>query len=75
MYEIDKHWKAWGGQDPYFAVLSDKKFRKGAGRQEFFASGSETVDGLMATAKRHYENVSYGSVLEFGSGVGRPRQS
>jgi trans-aconitate methyltransferase len=71
MCDTDKHWEAWGQQDPYFAVLSDKKFRKGADRQEFFGSGLETVDGLVAAAKRHFGNLNYGSALEFGSGVGR----
>lgn len=71
MYDTDKHWRSWGKQDPYFAVLSDKKFRCGGGREEFFASGCETVDGLMQMAKRHYQNLNQGSALEFGSGVGR----
>ena len=71
MSDTDKHWKAWGQQDPYFAVLSDKKFRGGASREEFFASGCDTVDGLMYIAKRHFENLNHGSALEFGSGVGR----
>ena len=28
MYNTDDHWKQWGEQDPYFAALSQKKFRK-----------------------------------------------
>ncbi len=28
MYNTDDHWKEWGEQDPYFAVLSRNKFRK-----------------------------------------------
>jgi SAM-dependent methyltransferase len=52
-------------------VLSDKKFRRGASRQEFFASGFETVEGLIATAKHHFGNLNQDSALELGSGVGR----
>jgi 2-polyprenyl-3-methyl-5-hydroxy-6-metoxy-1,4-benzoquinol methylase len=66
----DKHWRVWGRQDPYFAVLSDSRFRRGGNRQEFFASGIESVNGLIATAKRHF-GLNQSSALEFGSGVGR----
>ena len=51
MSNTDDHWKEWGEQDPYFAVLSEKKFRKenlGTSRDEFFESGAEYVAGTVA---------------------------
>jgi SAM-dependent methyltransferase len=74
MHDTDEHWKQWGEQDPYFAVLSEKKFRKGnveINRQEFFESGAEYVSGIIATAVRHFGPLSKESALDFGSGVGR----
>ena len=55
MYNTDDHWKQWGKQDPYFAVLSHKKFRKEnieANRKEFFESGAEYVSGSSAGKSR-----------------------
>jgi 2-polyprenyl-3-methyl-5-hydroxy-6-metoxy-1,4-benzoquinol methylase len=74
MYDTDKHWKSWGRQDPYFAVLSDKKFRKehfDRNREEFFASGAETVSGLLSMAASHFGKLNNENALDFGSGVGR----
>jgi len=74
MYNTDDHWKQWGQQDPYFAVLSHKKFRKEnieANRKEFFDSGAEYVFGIIATVVRHFGQLNNESALDFGSGVGR----
>ena len=74
MSNTDDHWKEWGEQDPYFAVLSEKKFRKenlGTNRNEFFESGAEYVAGTVALAVRHFGQLNHESALDFGSGVGR----
>jgi 2-polyprenyl-3-methyl-5-hydroxy-6-metoxy-1,4-benzoquinol methylase len=74
MYNTDEHWKQWGDQDPYFAVLSEKKFRKEnfeVNLKEFFDSGAEYVSGIIATAVRHFGRLNNESALDFGSGVGR----
>jgi SAM-dependent methyltransferase len=74
MYSTDDHWKQWGERDPYFAVLSEKKFRKEnveLNRKEFFESGAEYVSGTVATAVRHFGQLNKESALDFGSGVGR----
>jgi len=74
MYNTDDHWKQWGEQDPYFAALSQKKFRKEnieSNRKEFFESGAEFVSGVVGIAIRHFGQFNFGSALDFGSGVGR----
>ena len=73
---IDKTWEAWGEQEPYYAVLTDERFRStnfdAAQRQAFFASGEQYV----ATVLRRYREqlgtrAQYNNVLDFGCGVGR----
>src|SRR5260221_1898639 len=74
MDNTDDHWKQWGEQDPYFAVLSRNKFRKEnieENRKEFFESGAEVVSGVIDMAVRHFGQFNLGSALEFRSGVGR----
>jgi SAM-dependent methyltransferase len=74
MDNTDDHWKQWGEQDPYFAVLSDKKYRIknfAANRREFFESGAEYVTGILATAVRCFGRFNNKAALDFGSGVGR----
>jgi SAM-dependent methyltransferase len=74
MYNTDDHWNQWGKQDPYFAVLSEGKFRGKsfeANRQEFFESGVEYVSGIVANAVRCFGQLNNESALDFGSGVGR----
>src|SRR5258705_18761 len=56
MYNTDDHWKQWGEQDPYFAGLSHKKFRKENienNRKEFFESGAEFVSCEVGMQIRH----------------------
>ena len=68
MDNTDDHWKQWGEQDPYFAVLSRNKFRKEnieENRKEFFESGAEVVSGLIDMAVRHFGQFNLGSALDF----------
>jgi 2-polyprenyl-3-methyl-5-hydroxy-6-metoxy-1,4-benzoquinol methylase len=74
MHNTDDHWKRWGEQDPYFAALSQERFRKEnieTNRKEFFESGAEFISGVMAIAARHFSQLNHESALDFGSGVGR----
>src|SRR5258708_15239189 len=73
MDNTDDHWKQWGEQDPYFAVLSRNKFRKEnieENRKEFFESGAEVVSGVIDMAVRHFGQFNLGFALDFGLGVG-----
>lgn len=68
------HWRMWGDQDPYFAVLSDPKYRRGslaAHRAEFFATGRAEIAHRMDILERLYGEVPSGTAVDFGCGVGR----
>jgi SAM-dependent methyltransferase len=72
----DTAWEEWGRRDPYFAVLTDPKFRVDLltqeTRQEFFASGRWHVDYIMQVVRRHIdETFQPKNILDFGCGVGR----
>lgn len=74
MSNSDRAWQKWGDTDPYFAVLTDERFRSGAiedNKAEFFSSGSENIDSHLAKAERHFGAVRRGRALDFGCGVGR----
>jgi SAM-dependent methyltransferase len=72
----DDDWIRWGEQDPYFAVITNPKFRAGnideAARTEFFESGRRHVRYVLDTCRKL---VSPGfapqRALDFGCGVGR----
>jgi 2-polyprenyl-3-methyl-5-hydroxy-6-metoxy-1,4-benzoquinol methylase len=70
----NRAWQKWGAQEPYFAVLSDAKFRGDqlAGNlDEFFASGERYIASRLAAAERLYGPLKTGHALDFGCGVAR----
>jgi SAM-dependent methyltransferase len=72
----DTEWQAWGARDPYFAVLTNPKYRTNAltqeARIEFFESGGRTVDYVLETCRRHINsNFAPRRILDFGCGVAR----
>lgn len=71
----DSEWQAWGTRDPYFAVLTNPRFRSDAitreAKLEFFASGGRTVDYVLGMCRRIDPNFAPQRVLDFGCGVGR----
>jgi SAM-dependent methyltransferase len=73
-FSTDKAWKQWGAQEPYFAVLSDDKFRGDkldGNLEEFFASGERYIAGRLALAERAFGALKTESALDFGCGVAR----
>jgi len=72
----DSEWQAWGARDPYFAVLTNPKYRSAVltpeRKQEFFVSGKNTVDSILSKC-RHYLDPGFAPsrVLDFGCGVAR----
>ena len=72
----DLSWEEWGKRDPYFAVLTDPRYRRTAfddrARTEFFATGQGHLDYLLATIRKNIDPLfAPRSVVEFGCGVGR----
>ena len=72
----DTAWEEWGRRDPYFAVLTDPKFRRfhltDDTRQQFFESGRWHADYVMQVIRKHIDaNFDPKSILDFGCGVGR----
>jgi SAM-dependent methyltransferase len=72
----DRVWEKWGRDDPYFGVLSDDSYHTvnltEENRVEFFRSGEEHVDSLLATIRARFQpDFEPGQSLDFGCGVGR----
>jgi SAM-dependent methyltransferase len=72
----DHAWEEWGKRDPYFAVITDPRYRRTAlddrALEEFFATGQGHVDYLLSTIRKTiHPTFAPQSVVEFGCGVGR----
>jgi len=74
--ETDRDWEFFANEDPYWAVLTQDRFRKKAlsesERREFFSSGETHIDWVFSTI-RHHIHPRFNPVkgLDFGCGVGR----
>jgi len=73
--DAERHWKSWGKQNPYFAVLSHPDY-KGALRDDdlarFYQSGEAHMDRVLRlVAARYPMDWSTGRGIDFGCGVGR----
>jgi SAM-dependent methyltransferase len=71
-----KDWIRWGEQDPYFAVVSDEKFRREQfqhNRDEFFRSGEVHITRRLNLIERLWigEDLKRRVVVDFGCGTGR----
>ena len=72
----DQAWVEWGRQDPYFAVITNEKFRSAnltdAARQEFFDSGRYHANYVLDRCRRLGDPAfAPARALDFGCGVGR----
>jgi SAM-dependent methyltransferase len=73
---IDSDWQAWGTRDPYFAVLTNPKYRSVSLtpelKREFFASGKHAVEMVLEKCRNYLDpNFAPQRILDFGCGVGR----
>ncbi len=72
---LERHrqdWEELAEQDPLWAILSDPAKAHGAWDiDEFFATGREEIDRVMAQADRLRLPRQHGRALDFGSGYGR----
>ncbi|MBY0521557.1 MAG: class I SAM-dependent methyltransferase [Sphingomonas sp.] len=74
MSDSDRAWQTWGTENPYFGVLSEKKFRKDSidlNRDEFFKSGIDYIDNRLKKFERLFGQLEQSRALDFGCGVGR----
>jgi SAM-dependent methyltransferase len=72
----DLAWNIFGEEDPYWAVLTQDRFRKQvldeAGRREFFASGERHMDWVFSMIRQQIDpRFKPARGLDFGCGVGR----
>ncbi len=72
----DIEWVKWGQQDPYFAVITDERFRAANltddAKKVFFESGRRHVNYVLSACRRLIlPTFSPGRALDFGCGVGR----
>jgi trans-aconitate methyltransferase len=74
MENTDHHWQQWGNFDPYRAVLFDDKYKRtlvNAHLEEFFQTGEDYIDSLVAKLAALYPGMHFGTAVDFGCGVGR----
>ncbi|MGI9090998.1 MAG: class I SAM-dependent methyltransferase [Gemmatimonadaceae bacterium] len=74
--DSDKDWERFGQTDPYYAVLSEERFRRDQltsdGLTEFFRSGREHVERVLAIIRERLDPAFRPMhALDFGCGVGR----
>ena len=68
----DRAWEDWGSVDPLYAILTDPKYRHGAGdRAEFMDSGEDFAVAIMGRCEALGLATSRTRALDFGCGVGR----
>lgn len=76
MSKIKEKWEYYGKNDPYFAVVTIDKFRKGkldeVHKQEFFQTGEEHIGKIWDDITANFTtNFHPQTALDFGCGVGR----
>lgn len=74
MIDTDRQWEKWGREDPYFAVLSEPRFRAGCidrHREDFFLSGQAFIDDVLRRYQEAFGELPRDRVLDHGCGVGR----
>jgi len=74
--ELQRHWHAFGQQDPLWAILTDSQKRGGKwDLDEFFKTGRDEIDNVT----RYIESLGLPllrkKALDFGCGVGRLTQA
>lgn len=72
----DTEWVKWGQQDPYFAVITEDRFRAGKlnddAKQAFFDTGRWHAGYVLDTCRRLIDPAfEPARALDFGCGVGR----
>ena len=74
--DTDSDWNQLGEVDPFWAVITDERFRAGRmdapAREAFYQSGVLDIDHFHTALMRHFSAPDhFESCLDFGAGVGR----
>lgn len=73
---LQRHWDAFGRQDPYWAILAHPAHRGNRWPlDEFFETGRREIAAVMADAGRHGLPAHRRRALDFGCGAGRLTQA
>jgi SAM-dependent methyltransferase len=72
----DDEWEEWGRTDPYHGVVTFERYRRENltedVREEFFASGRNHVEHVLAMCRRHFDGeFTPLRAVDFGCGTGR----
>jgi ubiquinone/menaquinone biosynthesis C-methylase UbiE len=74
--ELQKHWDAYGAEDPLWAILTVPEFKGGKWDPEtFFDNGVQEIGEQMAIINSLGLELRHGRALDFGCGVGRLTQA
>lgn len=69
---IRQQWEALGSGDPYWAVFSNPGKQHGGWiKEEFFRTGADEIDDMLARAPSLGVNLQFKVALDYGCGVGR----
>ena len=75
MRHSGEDWNELAQREPYFAVITDRRYLRDnldeSARRQFFESGEADVERLLATINQVGEVFTPGSALDFGCGVAR----
>lgn len=74
--DTDSDWNQLGKVDPFWAVITDERFRAdkmdATAREAFYESGQASVDQFHAALKHYFSAPDhFEACLDFGAGVGR----
>jgi SAM-dependent methyltransferase len=73
---VRRTYEQLGSEDPFYAVLSRRSARSGGwDPEEFFRTGRDEIDGVLAYLDELGSSPSRGRALDFGCGVGRLSQA
>lgn len=69
--DSDRSWEALARIDPYYAVLTEQRYRAGNDAEEFFSSGEAHIDHVFKNLRRLNNSFRPRHSVDFGCGVGR----
>jgi SAM-dependent methyltransferase len=74
--ELQKHWNAYGAEDPLWAILTVPELKGGKWDPDaFFQNGVQEIGEQMEIIQKMGIELRHGRALDFGCGVGRLTQA